>query len=604
MNNQEQINQLSGKLELLLKRQLIFSNDIQKLQEEINQLKFTEKTASSLKEETVFKQTPIQPSVTSKKLYRDVDHRILGGVCSGLATYFGIPKFLVRFLWVLLSFFLGVGIFVYIILWMVIPKIKRTTMINKVVTQTTKGASNQDAPVTKFIPKKPSNLEKFIGENLINKIGVIIIIIGVAIGAKYSIEHDLISPLTRVILGYLVGLGLLGFGMKLKQKYENFSAVLVSGAITILYFMTYIAYSFYDLFPQTIAFILMVLLTVFTVIASLNYNKQVIAHIGLVGAYAVPFLLSDESGNTIVLFSYMAIINSGILVLAFKKYWKPLYFSSFVLTWLIVASWYFSNYEMSEHFEIALIFSFIFFAIFYATFLAFKLLQKEKFEITDILLLLANSFVFYGIGYSILDTNETGTQLLGAFTLCNGILHFLVSTIIYKQKLGDKNLFYLVSGLVLVFITIAIPVQLNGNWVTLLWAGEDALLFWIGRTKNISIYENISYVLMLLAVFSLYQDWSESYNLHYFDDSAVIITPIFNIHFLTSVLFMVSFGFIYVLNNKEKYASSLIHKKELLKLVSFLIQTILLSTLYFMFRLEIENYWSQLYRSTSVAVEQ
>src|SRR5690606_10266054 len=107
------------------------------------------------------------------------------------------------------------------------------------------------------VPKRTTGLklgtEKFIGENLINKIGIVITVIGVAIGAKYSIEHDLISPLTRIILGYLTGAGLLGFGIRLKQKYENYSAVLVSGAMAIFYFITFAAYSFYSLFPQGMA---------------------------------------------------------------------------------------------------------------------------------------------------------------------------------------------------------------------------------------------------------------------------------------------------------------------------------------------------------------
>ncbi|MDZ7612729.1 MAG: DUF2339 domain-containing protein [Flavobacteriaceae bacterium] len=168
--------------------------------------------------------------------------------------------------------------------------------------------------------------EKFIGENLINKIGIAITILGVGIGAKYTIEHDLISPLTRVILGYLLGLSLLGFGIRLKEKYEHFSAVFVSGAMAILYFMTFAGYSFYQLFPQIPAFVIMALFTVFTVLAALRYDQQVIALIGLVGAYAVPFLLSDNAGNISVLFSYVAIINIGILVIAFKKYWKLLFF--------------------------------------------------------------------------------------------------------------------------------------------------------------------------------------------------------------------------------------------------------------------------------------
>ena len=206
-----------------------------------------------------------------------------------------------------------------------------------------------------------NNLEKFIGENLINKIGIVITIIGVAIGAKYSIEHQLISPLTRIILGYLMGIGLLGIGIRLKEQYENFSAVLVSGAMAIVYFITFFAYSFYGLIPQGLAFLLMVLITSATVYAALNYNKQVIAHIGLVGAYTVPFLLSDGSGKVAILYSYMAIINIGILVIAFKKYWKLLYYASFVLTWLIFVSWFASKYQFSLHYELASTFLAVFF---------------------------------------------------------------------------------------------------------------------------------------------------------------------------------------------------------------------------------------------------
>ena len=92
--------------------------------------------------------------------------------------------------------------------------------------------------------------------------------------------------------------------------------------MAIVYFITYFAYSLYELFPQVVAFSMMMIITAFTVAIAINYNRQVIAHIGMVGAYAVPFLLSNESGNVATLFSYMAIINIGILVIAFKKYWK------------------------------------------------------------------------------------------------------------------------------------------------------------------------------------------------------------------------------------------------------------------------------------------
>lgn len=441
-----------------------------------------------------------------------------------------------------------------------------------------------------------SSLEKFIGENLINKIGIGITVIGVGIGAKYSIEHDLISPLTRIILGYLVGLGLLLFGIKLKQKYEAFSAVLVSGAIAIMYFITYAAYAFYNLFPQTMAFALMLLFTAFTVVAAINYNRQVIAHIGLVGAYAVPFLLSDGSGKVAILFTYMAIINAGILIIAFKKYWKPLYYAAFGLSWLIFAAWYAGSYREAEHFNLALLFLCIFFGLFYAIFLGYKLIQKEQFQLPDIIMLLANAFIFYGIGYSILSAHITGRQLLGLFTLGNAIIHFIISAVIYRQKLADRQLFFLVAGLSLVFITIAIPVQLNGSWVTLLWTGEALLLFWIGRTKSVPIYEWLSYPLMLLAFVSLLQDWMMVYETYPPGQYTRGTRPLLNVTFLGALLFIAAFGAILQLNRSRKYTPAL--HKTLFQLVSFAIPAILLFVIYNSLRLEIAGYFDQLYNAS------
>ncbi len=449
-------------------------------------------------------------------------------------------------------------------------------------------------------PKGKSNLEKFIGENLINKIGIAITVIGVAIGAKYSIENELISPLTRIILGYLAGLGLIGFGIKLKAKYENYSAVLVSGALAILYFITFAAYSFYGLFPQLMAFALMLIFTIFGVVAALNYNKQVIAHIGLVGAYAVPFLLSNDSGSAATLFAYMACINIGILVISLKKYWKLLFYSAFSFTYLIYSSWMIFSYTTEDHFTMAFIYLTVFFVIFYATFLAYKVIKKEKFLKSDIVLLLLNSFIFYGLGYSLLSNHETGKDLLGVFTLTNAIVHFIVSAILFKKKLADRNLFHLVAGLVLVFITIAIPVQLDGNWVTLLWTLQAALLFYIGRTKKVSFYEHLSYPLMFLALLSLTEDWGAGYS-NYF--SKTDITPIFNSYFLTSMLFLVAFGFINWINQKHRITPNEKPASKLPLVMSFVIPIILLFVSYMSLFLEIEQYWNSMFAASEVELK-
>jgi uncharacterized membrane protein len=447
-----------------------------------------------------------------------------------------------------------------------------------------------------------SDFEKFVGENLISKIGILILIIGVAIGAKLAIDKGLVSPLTRIILGYLVGVALMGFALKLKAKYEGFSAVLLSGSIAILYFITYAAYAYYQLIPQALTFGLMVIFTSFTVIAAVKYNKQVIAHIGLVGAYAIPFLLSDGSGKVVILFTYMAIINCGILVLAFKKYWKSLYYVSFGLTWIIFVEWQFSvGLEGAKYLEIAMFFATIFFITFYGINLAYKVIKQEIFGVIDVAVLLLNSFVFYAIGYSVLLGTINGAELLGIFTLGNAIIHFVVSLVIYKRKLANKNLFYFILALVITFITMAVPVQLNGNWVTIFWAVEAAILFYLGRMKNIFIYEKLALPLVFLAFFSLLQDWAESsYFFNYINDYKAI-NAFFNVNFLSACIFIIAFILMFLISRNTKDTED--SKKSIVaEILTYVIPSILILTSYYTFKNEISIIFDNLYQATKIKV--
>jgi uncharacterized membrane protein len=449
-----------------------------------------------------------------------------------------------------------------------------------------------------------SDFEKFIGENLISKIGILILVIGVAIGAKLAIDTGKIGPLTRIILGYLVGVGLMGFAIKLKAKYESFSAVLLSGAIAILYFITYAAYTYYALIPQSLTFVLMVIFTGFTVISAIKYNKQVIAHIGLVGAYAIPFLLSDGSGKVVILFSYMAIINTGILVLAFTKYWKSLFYTSFALTWIIFLGWRIPLESELSYLKISILFSGIYFVTFYITNLAYKVIKKENFELSDVVILLLNSFIFYGAGYWVLVQTSHGKEFLGIFTLINAIIHFGVSLIIYKRKLADKNLFYFILALVITFITMAVPVQLNGSWVTIFWAVEAVILFYLGRIKNISIYEKLSFPLVFLAFFSLAQDWV----VNYFNDwgyntipTAVLIKPFFNVNFLTGCIFIIAFVAMFLVSRKNK---ELAEQKAtgVRDTLSYVVPSILIIVVYFTFSIEIARIFKNLYELSKIKI--
>ena len=451
-------------------------------------------------------------------------------------------------------------------------------------------------------PKKKwevqGDFEKFIGENLVSKIGILVLISGAAIGGRYAINNNFINPETRIILGYMLGIVMVGTAINLKANYEKLSAVIISGAMTILYFMTYFAYATYGLIPQAIAFGLMAVFTVFTVIAALHYNRQIIAVLGLVGSYAVPFLLSNDSGNTTFLFTYMAIINIGVMVVSVRKYWKGLYRLAFFITYFIFGFWVIDEgYHPGERF-LAFIFGIIYFLTFYAAFLGYKLWRLEKFARKDIVLVLLNAFAFYGLGYYVLSQAAGPSQFLGLFTLLNAFIHFLVSVLIYNFRLADKSLFYLISGLVLVFITIAVPVQLEGNWVPMIWLAEAILLFWIARKEDVYFYEQMSYIGMVLALSGLFLSWGDS-QVGYYSSQIGYTLPVFNAEFLLNVLFVVGFGLLSFLHfkTKEKLGPK---KRDVLELLNNLLPGIFLAILFFSFFNEINLFWRQAYNSSGM----
>lgn len=454
--------------------------------------------------------------------------------------------------------------------------------------------------------KNKQDWERFIGENLISKIGILITIIGVAIGSKYAIDHQLISPLMRIILGYVLGSGLLLFALKLKTKYLDFSSVLLSGSMAIFYFLTYISFSFYHFFSTEITFVLMLIFTSFTVFASLQYNRQIIAHLGLIGAYATPFLLSDGSGKVAFFYSYIAIVNIGILVISFLRNWKSLIYVSLGFTWGIFLIWYVFSYTQTKHFNLAIIFSLIYFMIFYVSGLAYKVIRHEKFSVMDVFLILVNSFIFFGFGYNIIASHGELDQYLGLFTLTNAVIHFIVALILFKNKLVDKTVFYLTCALVLIFVTITIPIQFDGNAVTLTWSFEALMLFLVGRTKKVALFEHMSYPIFILGFISLITFWIRTYGpMTYLNKYANDlfetndINFLFNYKFLTSFCFLISASIIYFISNSKNQNLNLLKQVESNYALNksfnsifqvFLILILIIST-YMTFFLEINQFW-------------
>ena len=425
---------------------------------------------------------------------------------------------------------------------------------------------------------KVEDTESFIGTKVISIVGILLMMLGIGYGAKYAIENNLISPTVWIIAVYVLGTALLLTALKLKSKYENFSAVLLSGAMAIYYFTTYFAFAQYDLIAREVAFGMMLIFTVFTVISALRYDNQIIAHIGFVGAYAVPFLVRGNNENVVALFSFMTIVNVGILAVAIKKYWQSLLYSAFFLTWLIFTKWFLSEYNPSYDLNTAIIFTSIFFIIFYATILTYKLLHSKVFDGGDISLIILNAVFAYSFGLTILSNNTSTENYLGLFTVLNGVVHIIVNVAIKRFKGYDKNMHYLTFGLALAFITIAIPVEFDGSWLALFWLAESAVLLWIGRTQKGRFYEIFSYPLLGFAIISLMYGWGEYYG------SLNEFKLFLSVDFFISILFILILGGMLIIGKKTK--------ENAFNDYGGVLTGVLFPVLYLAFFLEINSYWS------------
>lgn len=432
-----------------------------------------------------------------------------------------------------------------------------------------------------------TNLEKFIGENLISKIGIAILVLGVGIGTKYAIDHQLISPLMRIILGYLLGAGLVGTSLYLKKQFHNFSAVLFSGAIAVFYLITLAAFLYFGLLPRWTAFLLLLTVTISAVGAALLFNRQVIAHMGLVGAYTIPFLLDDGSGRFETLFSYILVINCGILAVSVWRYWKSLHYSSFIVTWLIIFSWWTESADTLTSSFPAGWFLLSFFILFYGMFILNKILKDLQFGIEDLLLLLANSSFITGFGLSLLRTGQM-EYLQGAFVLIIAAIHLGVFVIIFRNRQIDRTLVNFIAGLAVACFTLAIPVELDGNWVTAFWTVEAAALFYAGRVRKLPLLEYLAYPVVILAFFSMIHDWIELLARIWLEGGNVIYTPIVNVTFGIAFMLVLSLGFMVRMNFRDSGESLL--KPGYRKAASLVLPALLVITAYFALFFEIRYF--------------
>ena len=391
----------------------------------------------------------------------------------------------------------------------------------------------------RFLAENP-DLEKFIGENLINKIGIAILVAGIGYFVKYAIDQNWINEVGRVLIGVLAGGLLLGLAHRLRKTFTAFSSVLVAGGLSVLYFTIAIAFSDYKIFSQTAAFLLMVVITGFAVLLSIAYNRVELAVMSLIGGFSSPFMVSTGAGNYVVLFSYLLILDVGMLVLAYFKKWNIVHWVAYGFTVLSFGTWL-SLYVLDAQNPPnrgSFLFATLFYAVFMAMNLIYNLKDQLKFQAAEIMLLLSNTAFYYAAGMLILANVDQGAWQ-GLFTASLAIVNFGIAAVLYRREAIDRTLIYLLIGLVITFASLTIPVQLTGNFITMFWAVEAVLLLWLAQRSGLRLLATGSVLIMGLMLSSLTIDWSELYAA-YRVPAPPPLPIIFNKAFITSLVAIVS----------------------------------------------------------------
>lgn len=397
--------------------------------------------------------------------------------------------------------------------------------------------------------KNNPDLEKFIGENILSKVAITILVLGVAFFVKFAIDNNWINEIARTGIGILCGAIVMVFAHHLHKRFKAFSSVLVAGAIAIFYFTIGIAFHEYHIFSQTMAFVLMLVITGFSVFISVLYDRIELATLSLIGGFATPFMVSTGQGNYLVLFTYVLILDTGMLVLAYLRKWNLINILAYVFTTLLFAGWLETKVigKPGAPYKGALIFAGVFYVMFILMNIINNIKEKRRFGAIELSMLISNTFVFYGLGMQVLSWYHP--ELKGAFSGLIAAFNLVCSWLLFRKFKADEKLVYLMIGLTLTFITLIAPVQLHGNYITIFWALESVLLIWLAQRSGIVLYRFASVIITILMGISLVMDWFHVYII----SGSSVSEPLFmNKAFITGFVSSLSLLAVLVLLSKEK----------------------------------------------------
>ncbi|MET0376739.1 MAG: DUF2339 domain-containing protein, partial [Rhizorhabdus sp.] len=319
------------------------------------------------------------------------------------------------------------------------------------------------------------------GGNTIVRVGLVVLFIGLAFLARWAAGAGLIPIELRLALVAAAGIALLVIGFNRRAARPAFALSLQGGGVAILYLTIFAGAILYPLLPLPAAFALMALVCIGGCALALLQDAEGLAGASFAGGYAVPLLLGGEGGPVAMMFGYHALLNIGILWLAWRKPWRSINLIGFVATFGIATFWGVLSYRVQD-FAVAqsfLIFSVLIYlaaAILYA-----RNRQGPMGRVVDSSLLFGVALAGFGLQVGLVRDFDYGS----AFAALGFAAIYLILAVAVMRRGGEG--FRLLAETMLAigigFVTLAIPLALGARWTGSAWALEGAGAFWVGMRQ-------------------------------------------------------------------------------------------------------------------------
>jgi len=368
-------------------------------------------------------------------------------------------------------------------------------------------------------------IESIIGRRWLGWAAVVLILFAAAFFLKYAFENRWIGELGRVAIGVAAGVRMTALGLKYhKRGWRVFSQILTAGGVVLLYLSVYAAFGYYHLATQKAAFVYLSILVAEATGLAFLYDAPAIAIMALVGGFLAPILLRSDRDQYRSLFGYIAALDIGALALL--KHWSGLSSLAFGGTHLLFWMWYNENYHPRK-LGVVMIFQTAVFLAFLLAQMARELMRRAAATLEDLVLLLINPFVFFATAYHLLNADHH--DWMGVFAIGMGLLYAGAAKILLNRiETTQSQLLYLL-GVSLTFVTLAIPIQLRSNWITIAWSVEGLAILWVGiqtRAQRLRALAGLVFALSLARL--LFRDT------HIY--SRPMFTPVLNKYFLSSMV--------------------------------------------------------------------